>query len=304
MKPSTSVVLCAHNPRPDYLRRVIDSLQTQTLPRNQWEFLLVDNASRQPLAESFDLSWHPQAYHFREERLGLIHARLRGMRMSKARILAFIDDDNVLESNYLHHVLEVSDEYPMLGVWGGQVLPDFEVPPPEWTQPLLPLLALRELDRDLWSNLDIAETMPVGAGMCVRQVVAQKYTEIVHKDTRRFNLGRKGDALLSCEDFDMALTALDLGLGVGLFSRLKLTHLIPANRLNETYFMKLVKGIVYSRAIMNALRGIPPEKLSWRRKVRYFLTSFLMNSRDRRFKKATKEAQNLAAKQIQLMNLD
>jgi glycosyltransferase involved in cell wall biosynthesis len=302
MEPSTSVILCAHNPRPDYLKRAIESLKGQTLPKNRWEFFLVDNASAEPLEASTDLSWHPQALHLHEGKLGLLYARLRGIYKSRAPILTFVDDDNILEPDYLHHVLEVANNYPMLGVWGGQVIPDFEIPPPDWTRPLLPLLALREFDRDRWSNLDIAETMPVGAGMCMRKVVAQKYSEILRTDPRRFNLGRKGDALLSYEDFDMSLTALDSGFGVGLFSRLKLIHLIPASRLNEPYFMKLVKGIVFSKAIMEALRGTPPEKLSWKRRVRYFITSFLMSPRERRFKKVTKQALAQAAKQIQEMN--
>jgi glycosyltransferase involved in cell wall biosynthesis len=51
-----SVILCTHNPRPDYLDRVLASLRGQTLPAEQWEFLLVDNASRQPLEEIWDIS--------------------------------------------------------------------------------------------------------------------------------------------------------------------------------------------------------------------------------------------------------
>ncbi len=303
MEPSASVILCAHNPRLDYLNRAIESLKSQTLPKSQWEFFLVDNASAEPLEASTDLSWHPQAFHLYEKKLGLLYARLCGIRKSRAQILTFVDDDNVLEPDYLHHVLKVANDYPMLGAWGGQVLPDFEIPPPDWTCPLLPLLALREFDRDRWSNLDIAETMPVGAGMCIRKVVAQKYGELLSRDPRRFNLGRKGDALLSYEDFDMSLTALDSGFGVGLFSRLKLLHLIPASRLNEPYFIRLVKGIVFSKAIMEALRGIPPEKLSWKRRVRYFIASFLMSPRERKFKKVTQQAQAQAAQHIEAMNL-
>jgi hypothetical protein len=48
------------------LRRVLDALKAQTLPKEQWELLLIDNASKEPLAESWDLSWHPHARHIRE----------------------------------------------------------------------------------------------------------------------------------------------------------------------------------------------------------------------------------------------
>ena len=44
-----SVIICAHNPRPDSLRRVLDSLAAQTLSKERWELLIVDNASEDPL---------------------------------------------------------------------------------------------------------------------------------------------------------------------------------------------------------------------------------------------------------------
>jgi glycosyltransferase involved in cell wall biosynthesis len=39
-----SVVICTHNSRRGYLVRVLDALKAQTLPREQWELLLIDNA--------------------------------------------------------------------------------------------------------------------------------------------------------------------------------------------------------------------------------------------------------------------
>src|ERR1022692_4717847 len=96
-----SVIICTHNPRPDYLRRTLDALKAQTLPKEQWELLLIDNASKEPLADTWDLSWHPQARHIREEALGLTRARLCGISQSKGELLVFVDDDNVLSADYL-----------------------------------------------------------------------------------------------------------------------------------------------------------------------------------------------------------
>jgi hypothetical protein len=109
---------------------------------------------------------------------------------------------------------------------------------------------------------------------------------------------------MRCEDFDIALAALDIGLGMGKFARLKLVHILPIRRVSEKYLLNLVKGIVYSRMIMNFLRNKPEEQLSWRTKARYFVTSLFMSPRDRRFLKVTKQAQALAAKQIEQMTLD
>ena len=87
-----SVIVCAHNPRPEYLRRVLPSLEEQTLSVELWEFILVDNASKTALADSVDLSWHPRARHVREAQLGLTAARLAGVSAAAGHVLVFVDD--------------------------------------------------------------------------------------------------------------------------------------------------------------------------------------------------------------------
>ncbi len=309
MEYPVSVIVCSHNPTPAYLNRVLNALKSQTLPLEQWELLLVDNASQKSLAESIDLNWHPNARHIFEEQLGLVHARLCALKESRGKLCVFVDDDNVLDSDYLRFAVEIWEACPMVGAWSGQIVPDFvQGAPEEWTRPMWGLLALDEFDNDVWSNIDMHETMPVGAGMCIRKEVGQKYVNLLETDNRRLLLGRRGktgQALLSNEDTDMALSALDIGLGIGKFTRLKLTHIIPASRLTEEYLLKIIKGIVYSMKILHYLRGRPQvsEVLSWRRRVRIFLyNTFIMTPLERKCMLATKEAQALADQQIQALS--
>src|SRR5262249_12334990 len=148
-------IICTHNPRPHYLRSVLNSLRRQTLPLKHWELLLVDNASQRPLTlDTPDLSWHPCGRIIREDQLGLAVARLRGVREAAAEILLFVDDDNVLAQNYLEQALRIGHEWPMLGVWGsGAIIPEFEVDPPEHLREFLDLLALQRTSRPRWSNV-------------------------------------------------------------------------------------------------------------------------------------------------------
>ncbi len=301
MNFAISVVICSHNPRREYFERVLGALQKQTFPNSQWELLLIDNASHQPLRELYDLTWQPNYRYIREEQLGTMYARLRGIQESQGNLMIFVDDDNVLQADYLCKAQEIAEQYPLLGAWGGQVYGEFEREPEAWMGSFLPMLAIAQFDRDQWSNLNQPETLPVGAGMCFRQVVGQKYVESVNADPRRYRLGPRGSLRLCCEDFDIALCALDIGLGLGKFCRLKLTHLIPQSRLQESYFLNLVTGIVYSRALLNAIRGIEPEKVPLQRAIRYFFSSLLMRPRDRRFLKATKRAMALAQQEIAAM---
>jgi glycosyltransferase involved in cell wall biosynthesis len=56
-----TVVICTHNPRQDYLDRVLHALQVQTLAVDRWELLVIDNASKLSVANRIDVSGHPHS---------------------------------------------------------------------------------------------------------------------------------------------------------------------------------------------------------------------------------------------------
>src|SRR5690606_32360384 len=111
----------------------------------EWELLLVDNHSREPLAGRIDLSWHPAARIIREDELGLTAARMRGIREFSAPRCIFVDDDNVLDPTYLEIADQLMSANPTLGCIGaGAIVPEFEVEPAEDLRPYTNMLALRE----------------------------------------------------------------------------------------------------------------------------------------------------------------
>jgi hypothetical protein len=248
-----SVVICTHNPRPAMLVQVLDALRAQTLPRSEWELLLIDNASSAPLAPLFDISWHPRGRHVQEPQLGLVRARLRSISEAAGDLLVFVDDDNVVAPDYLDRATEIARDYPFLGAWGGRILCDYAVPPAPWMTGYLGMLG-RDVTRDIWSNLtQTSVTTPYGAGMCVRAVVARKYAERVQTSALRQKLGRNGKDLSAAEDIDLAYTGCDLGFGNGLFASLSLRHLIPAERLTADYFVRLAEAMAFSEVVLQFL---------------------------------------------------
>ena len=54
--------------------------------------------------------------------------------------------------------------------------------------------------------------------------------------------------------------AADLGLSYGRFCALRLTHLIPRERLEWDYIVRLYTGFAYSDEIISALRGSPARR--------------------------------------------
>ena len=255
--PALSVIICTHNPRPDYFFRCLAALDAQTLPRDKWELILVDNASAPEKAPRPNLLWHGLARTVHEEKLGLTPARLRGIREATGNLLVFLDDDNVADADFLETALHIAETRPHLGSWSGQCRPEFEKTPPEWTRRYWGNLVIREFDKDVWSNLPrLPESMPCGAGLCIRRNVAQHYLQLHQSGKRAFQFDRIGTSLLSGGDNDLAACACDIGLGVALIACLKLTHLIPKERLTEDYLAKLAEGIHFSSTLLDAQYGI------------------------------------------------
>jgi hypothetical protein len=282
-----SVVVCTHNPRDDYLGRTVAGLRAQTLALAGWELVVIDNASQAPLAGRLDLSWHPNARIVREDTLGLTPARLRGIREAGGDLLVFVDDDNVLDDDYLEMAKAIADTRPFLGSWSGQCRPGFEVQPPEWTRRYWGNLVIREFDQDVWSNLPrLSATMPCGAGLCVRREVAQHYLNVHQDGERAFQFDRTGGSLVSGGDNDLAACACRLGLGVGLVAALKLQHLMGPERFTVDYLSRLAEGIQFSSTLLDAQWGLAPHGRHPLGKVADMVRTWRLSPPHRRIAKA------------------
>ena len=299
--PQISVIVCAHNPRSDYLRRVLEALRIQSLRKDEWEVLLVDNASSEPLSAAWDLAWHPAARHIREDELGLTAARLRGIRESRGALLVFVDDDNVLDADYLETARDIASSVPQIGAFGASTRGEFDVPPPEWIVPHLDGLAICELAQD---HLSYAPgwslATPYGAGLCVRRAVADDYAEKASTTPLRKILGRTGARLGAGEDSDLAWCAIDIGMGTGRFCSLRLTHLIPGERLTEAHVIRLQAGFAASEEIAAVLRPDRPvrKRASWRRKAALLVEWLRTSGLERKILVASYRAREDARKTI------
>ena len=288
-----SVIICAHNPRSDYFARVLASLRDQTLPLDNWELLIIDNASKMPLAPDWHVSWHPKARHIVESELGVAAARRRGIREARADLIVFVDDDNVLDKTYLTQAVGIGRDWLLLGAWGsGSIQADFEVEPSESVMGFLPYLALREAASPQWSNVaSCVQAMPWGAGLCVRKAVAVAYCQSCERSSIQIT-GRVGRATLSGEDREIALACCAQGSAFGIFPDLKITHLIPRHRVSEDYIVRLVEGAKLSNLLLDyKWLNITPASPHWVRVLLLVLKGLLLHSGiDRRMRFASARA--------------
>ncbi len=271
-----SVIVCSHSPRRAYLRRVLEALARQTLPKENWELLVVDNASKEVLADTCDLSWHARARHVREDNLGLTAARLRGIREACGELFVFVDDDNVLALGFLEEAWAVYGRYPYLGAFGaGNLDPEFEVQPPSDIRPRVQYLGLRNLSSARWSNNpNDVQSIPWGAGLCVGRRVAHSYRQFVESldpDVTAV-LDRRGTRLFAGGDDVFSWVAVSGGYGFGVFPQLRITHLISAVRLNRRYFLRLIHDHAFSHGVLRyKLAGVQPRRTTWAKYVHLLL---------------------------------
>jgi len=171
-------------------------------------------------------------------------------------LLIFVDDDNVLDRNYLLEAVRIKHEWPQLGVWGsGAIVPEFEVAPQPDVAKLLEYLALREMTKPQWSNVfplrcEQFRATPWGAGMCLRSHVAAAYRQWCEKSVIHIESRRGKSVLLGGEDIEMCYVACEQGDGMGTFPQLRLIHLIPKERVTVKYLLKVFEGTVMSNLLL------------------------------------------------------
>ncbi len=281
-----SVILPTHNPRRDYLDRVLNGLRGQTLEPGGWELVIVDNGSKPPLkaaagqqdhtttgqavASEIDLGWHAHARVVSEKRLGLTCARLRGFAEARGELIVMVDDDNVLAPDYLATAVRIARERPGLGAFGGKVVPIFESPPPPWLARVTSGLGLQDLgDTEIRFPehqagpeaprrvANFPRCAPIGAGMVLRREVAAAYTDRLRRSGVMIS-DRRGESLSSGGDNDICLTALESGWQVGYAPDLRLDHLIPPARMTLAYQQRMARESMKSFIIMLDQHGIRP----------------------------------------------
>ena len=253
----TSVILPTHNPHAGRLARTLDGLRGQSLPLDRWEVVIVDNASTEPLSDEL-VNWHPKGRVVRENRLGLTAARLAGVAATTGKVIVFVDDDNVLASDYLEHVGKLFDGHAQLGAAGGKCVPEWEQSPAEWLREFEGNLALRDFGSQPRVERPVnayPTHAPVGAGMVIRRSAWDAYQGMPGDASVT---DRKGNELTSGGDNDIVLSVVRAGWEVGYFPELMLTHLIPAGRTTAEYLARLNRGIARSWVRVLHRHGIRP----------------------------------------------
>ena len=129
-----SVVVCTYN-RAFYIQKTIESLLHQSLEKDCYEIIVIDNASTDHTARV--LSRYKDIRYIYEPKQGLSLARNMGIAHSKGEIVAYIDDDAIASKNWLENIVKAFSMDPEIAAVGGKINPLWEIKKPEWITPQL-----------------------------------------------------------------------------------------------------------------------------------------------------------------------
>jgi glycosyltransferase involved in cell wall biosynthesis len=249
--PVDATILIATFNRATLLDDTLRSIRALCVsPVRTWDVMVVDNNSTDDThavverhASDFPV---PLRYVF-EARQGRSSALNAGIARSTGEVIAFTDDDVLLDPQWLDAACdELTGTDPSIGYVGGPVRPIWEAPPPRWL----------DLTRgDLWGTIAIqdhgsaraiyeeAHKVPLGANMAVRRTMMTRIGGF------RADLGRSsGRLILGQEVPELLVRARAAGFRGVYQPAMALSHHVPARRLTRAYFRRWWFGKGVSRA--------------------------------------------------------
>jgi glycosyltransferase involved in cell wall biosynthesis len=234
MKPQITAVICTYN-RKDYLRRAVGSLVRQTLPREQFEILIVDNGSSDGtslVASELQQQFDHEIRYVSEPALGVSNARNAGWRHASGKYVAYLDDDELAAPDWLENILTVFSTSPRdAACVGGKEVLLWESERPGWVpEQILYYLGHLDLSNDL---MEIRGPSWLGGGNSAYQrEILKKYGGF---DTR---LGRKGGSLLSMEDTRLQKKLVAAGCTIYYHPSIVIQNAVPSSRLTQPWFRR------------------------------------------------------------------
>jgi len=230
-----TVILCTHN-RCQSLSKALESVAASEMPSSTvWEVLVVDNNSRDQTREVIEdyCRRHPGRFRYLfEPKPGKSHALNAGIREAHGEILAFIDDDVIVETNWLRNLTASLNGNTWAGA-GGRIFPEKNFSPPPW----LPLDGPNNMGGilalfDLGAAFVELDRPPFGTNMAFQKKMFEKYGGF------RLDLGPRPGSELRNEDTEFGRRLLAAGERLRYEPSAKVYHRIPEERLTKGYFLK------------------------------------------------------------------
>lgn len=241
-----TAVVCCHNSA-GVIVPAMKALAGQRLPPGcGFELILVDNACTDATVELARQAAADTGVEIRvisEPKLGLIHARLAGVRAAKFEITLFVDDDNILDLDYVEGLFGIFQNCPDVGAVGGYAVPCIRGSVPEWFLQYQMMFACGPQE-ERTGRLEGNKQYLYGAGLSFRTQVLRK---IMLGDLAPILTGRKGEQLLRGDDTELCYRCHLSGWRLYYAQELRLRHNIDSRRISwrNACMMRRQSGVTW-----------------------------------------------------------
>jgi glycosyltransferase involved in cell wall biosynthesis len=241
----TIVIVCTYN-RCQSLAKTLESVAKSTLPESvAWEVLVVDNNSTdqtRDVVEGFCRRIPGRFRYFFEPRAGKSYALNTGIREALGEILAFLDDDVVVEPTWLQNLTASLQEGDWAGS-GGRTLPSATFSCPRWLPYAFGGILCAQFD--LGNKPRQLDRPPYGTNMAFRREMFERYGGF------RTDLGPRPNSQIRNEDTEFGRRLIAAGERLRYEPSAVVYHAVPEDRLKKEYFLAF--WFDYGRATIREL---------------------------------------------------
>lgn len=233
MTNSVTAIIFGFNSSPR-IESVLIELSKQKIPSNvSYEIILMNNASSDDTVIKAAAIWEKLNLSIplriiEEDKAGLVYSRETAIINSKSDILVFVDDDNILEHDYIFNSIELMNSLLSVGVIGGEITPCYEINPPSWFSEFNYSLAVGK-QNDSEGEIPTKKGFVWGAGLVIRKSVLNKLYDAGFKFSKRIY---KNKLIGYADDYELCLFVQLAGYKIYYSEKLKLKHIIASNKLN------------------------------------------------------------------------
>jgi glycosyltransferase involved in cell wall biosynthesis len=237
-----TLIICTHN-RASSLAATLEAIAMQQVPASiRWDVLVIANAcgdETPAVAERYARDPRiPQLRLVEEPQPGVAYARCTGVRHSNATWVAMVDDDCLLDRDWVHQACQFAGCQPYAGAFAGRNEIVWPPDTPPWCMDHAQSLAQQDFGEESRRLPDEGKPAPCGAGLVLNRaaLVGSGFFE------RGRLAGRGPRDVHAGEDSEMVYFIRNAGWEVWYTPDLHLRHVIPKSRTTLDYQCELHRG--------------------------------------------------------------
>lgn len=249
--PELSVLIATHNGAA-YLSRVLNGYLALGEPDFRWEIIIVDNASTDRTSEIIaDFAQRLPIVARFESKPGKNRALNSGLSSVRSEIIVLSDDDAIPHAGFLTAWRAAFLANPEVDLFGGSIVPLFDIPLPDWMSKAKPHF------EELYSRRECVPTGPIeadyifGPNMAVRRRVTQG--GIMFDEGVGPRAGQKIYAMGSETAFCRAVA--EAGYTLWFDSAPTVSHIVRGNQVTPAYIHARARRMGYGTARKQFLDG-------------------------------------------------